>query len=67
MAGKQTEIATWFNNRIPVLCGPELPLTVPSKKSRPGLGLGTGKPIFSTTTPPTSLEPPKRGPSPLDL
>lgn len=57
LAGKQTELATWFNNQIPVLplSQGSLPLS-PPEKSRPGLGLGTEKPV--PTTPPPELPAP---------
>lgn len=55
LARKQTELATWFNNRIPVLCGPELPFIVPSREIQARLGAGNWEayPLsFPTPTPP---------------
>lgn len=50
LAGKWTELATWFNNQIPVSRGPELPPTVPSTEIQAKSEAGNWK--ACPTTPP---------------
>lgn len=51
LAEKSTELATCFNNQIPVLLWVRLPPAVPFREIQARPGLGTGKPVPTHTTP----------------